>query len=447
MLGSASLCSSVGNYGDLLDFSDHSGAIENSLRARPNGGAAAPWDRFDPPEGGVASPREVGPSWSRRLMAFSDRTGSLHPASVDPPGEGTPIREVEGRQEIVSSNRKVVDYLARDEISAGHDDGCSCAVEVYSSGNFDSYPDAESRLMMDADEDTYSRDEHSDGEDSMLEYSSDCHNSSGPYEKRKSLCIDEIKRDNPNPLLMNSSIAFGSDDLDELMRECDGLGLQCPSLYQDQPTFQSVVPSKGSIHDVDKEEDVIDVSAPNCQLHVTDQPNQNVRLSPIKNPLDDREISKKGKSLPGEDTVEDQIKSRRSNQVCSIYNGIISDIDVDEAPEKQVFSESTPADHDTTAYSSVSAGAFQREEFLCQEHDKPSLSPPVVLNGQGSSFQIELNRTANLTELAEEDIFTDQVSKCKLYLTHHTRKSEIIFHLRTLLIFEMSIYNTLSQVC
>ncbi|CAL9082667.1 unnamed protein product [Musa acuminata var. zebrina] len=415
-LGSASLCSSVGNYGDLLDFSDLSGGIENSLRARPNGGAAAPWDRFDPPsdEGGVTSPREVGPSWSRRLMAFSDRTGSLHPASVDPPGDGTPVREVEGRQEIVSSNRKVVDFLARDEISSGHNDECSCAVEVYSSGNFDSYPDAESRMMMDADEDTYSRDEHSDGEDSMLEYSSDCHNSSGRYEKRKSLCIDEIKRDNPNPLLMNSSIAFGSDDLDELMRECDGLGLQCPSLYQDQPTFQSVVPSKGSIHDVDKEEDVIDVSAPSCQLHGTDQPNQNVRLSPVKNPLDDHEISKQGKSLPGEDTIEDQIKSMHKGlrgDICSIYNGIISDIDVDEAPEKQVFSESTPADHDTMAYSSVSAGAFQREEFLCQEHDKPSLSPPVVLNGQGSSFQIELNRTANLTDLAEEDIFTDQNKK------------------------------------
>ncbi|RZR98961.1 hypothetical protein BHM03_00028424 [Ensete ventricosum] len=233
-LGSASLCSSVGNYGDLLDFSDLSGAIENSLRARPNGGVAAPWDRFDPhppsDEGGVASPGEVGPSWSRRLVAFSDRTGSLprittpsrlHPASVDPPGEGKPIREVEGRQEIVSSNRKVVDFLDRDEISAGHDDGSSCAVEVYSSGNFDSYADAEARMMMDAAEDTYSRDEHSEGEDSMLEYSSDCHNSSDRYEKRKSLCIDEIKRDNPNPLLMNSSTSFGSDDLDELMRECD----------------------------------------------------------------------------------------------------------------------------------------------------------------------------------------------------------------------------------
>ncbi|KAJ8498355.1 hypothetical protein OPV22_008907 [Ensete ventricosum] len=381
-LGSASLCSSVGNYGDLLDFSDLSGAIENSLRARPNGGVAAPWDRFDPhppsDEGGVASPGEVGPSWSRRLVAFSDRTGSLprittpsrlHPASVDPPGEGKPIREVEGRQEIVSSNRKVVDFLDPDEISAGHDDGSSCAAEVYSSGNFDSYADAEARMMMDAAEDTYSRDEHSE--------------------------------------------AFGSDDLDELMRECDGLGFQCPSLYQDQPTFQSVGPSKGSIRDVDKEEDVIDVSAPSCQLHVTDQPNQNVRLSPINNPLP-HEISQKGKFLPGEDTVEDQIKSMHKGlrgDICSIYNGIIADIDVDEAPEKQVFSESTPANHDTTAYSSVSAGAFQREEFLCQEHDKPSLSPSVVLNGQGSSFQIELNRSANLTDLAEEDIFTDQNKK------------------------------------
>ncbi|KAJ8498718.1 hypothetical protein OPV22_009270 [Ensete ventricosum] len=149
---SASLCSSVGNYGDLLDFSDLSGAIEKSLRARPNGGVAAPWDRFE-----------------RDMMM----------------------------------------------------DGSSCAVEVYSSGNFDSYADAETRMMMDADEDTYSRDEHSEGEDSMLEYSPDCHNSSGRYEKGKSLCIDEIKRDNPNPLLMNSSTSFGSDDLDELMRECD----------------------------------------------------------------------------------------------------------------------------------------------------------------------------------------------------------------------------------
>ncbi|URE15671.1 DUF4206 domain containing protein [Musa troglodytarum] len=390
---SASLCSSVGNYADLLDFSDVCGAIENSQRGRLGGDIAASWDRFNrySEEGAVASPRENGYSPSQHLLALSDRMGSLpristgsglRPASVDRPGEK---RVVEDQQEAVPCNGKEVDFLDRDVISMGRDDGYSgqssflCAMasaeEFGSLGNLGS---SSRDAMMESDEDRPSRCEHSDGEDSMLEYGTDCENASGLSQNLR--CIDETKYDNL-PLLMNSSVAYGSDDLDELVRENGELGLQSLLLYQDQPNFQQTVPAKGDgnlpllsnihviipLHDVEKDEDAVDVSAVNHQFQVTDQPNS--------------ELSHK-------------------------------DVHVDEAPERRVFGEPASADNDTAIkISSISAGTSRHEKCFGQGYAKPSLSLPVVHSGQSSSFQIELDRSLNFTDLSEENIVTDEIQK------------------------------------
>ncbi|URE15670.1 DUF4206 domain containing protein [Musa troglodytarum] len=425
---SASLCSSVGNYADLLDFSDVCGAIENSQRGRLGGDIAASWDRFNrySEEGAVASPRENGYSPSQHLLALSDRMGSLpristgsglRPASVDRPGEK---RVVEDQQEAVPCNGKEVDFLDRDVISMGRDDGYSgqssflCAMasaeEFGSLGNLGS---SSRDAMMESDEDRPSRCEHSDGEDSMLEYGTDCENASGLSQNLR--CIDETKYDNL-PLLMNSSVAYGSDDLDELVRENGELGLQSLLLYQDQPNFQQTVPAKGDgnlpllsnihviipLHDVEKDEDAVDVSAVNHQFQVTDQPNS--------------ELSHKGKFLPGEYTIEDQIKSMYKGlkgDFYSISDGIAADVHVDEAPERRVFGEPASADNDTAIkISSISAGTSRHEKCFGQGYAKPSLSLPVVHSGQSSSFQIELDRSLNFTDLSEENIVTDEPMLC-----------------------------------
>ncbi|CAL9149622.1 uncharacterized protein LOC103974793 isoform X1 [Musa acuminata AAA Group] len=430
-LGSASLCSSVGNYADLLDFSDVCGAIENSQRGRLGGDIAASWDRFNrySEEGAVTSPRENCSSPSQHLLALSDRMGSLpristgsrlRPASVDRPGESTQLRVVEDQQEAVPCNGKEVDFLDRDVISMGRDDGYSdqssllCAMagaeEVGSLGNLGS---SSRDVMMESDEDRPSRCEHSDGEDSMLEYGTDCENANGLSENLR--CIDETKHDNLNPLLMNSSVAYGSDDLDELMRENGGLSLQSLSLYQDQPNFQQTVPAKGDghlpllsnshvidpLHDVEKDEDAVDVSAVNHKFQVTDQPNS--------------ELSHKGKFLLGEYTLEDQIKSMYKGlkgDFYSISDGIVADVHVDEAPERQVFGEPASADTDTVIkISSISVGTSRHEKCFGQDYDKPSLLLPVVHSGQSSSFQIELDGSLNFTDLSEENIVTDEIQK------------------------------------
>ncbi|RWW38720.1 hypothetical protein BHE74_00056028 [Ensete ventricosum] len=435
-LGSASLCSSVGNYADLLDFSDVCGAIENSQRGRLGGDIAASWDRFNPysEECSVTSPRENGYSPSQHLLVLSDRMGSLpristgsrlRPASVDRSGESKQLRVVEDQQEAVPCNGKEVDFFDRDVISMGRDDGYSgqsslpCAMagaeQVGSLGNLGS---SSRDLMMESDEDTHSRCEHSDGEDSMLEYGTDCENATGLSENLR--FIDETKHDNLNPLLMNSSVAYGSDDLDELMRENGGLGLQSLTLYQDQPNFQQTVPTKGDgnlpllsnshvinpLHYVDKDEDAVAVSAVNHQFQVTDQPNS--------------ELSYKGKFLPGEYTLEDQIKFMHEGlkgDFYSISDGIAADVHADDAPERQVFGEPASADNDTAIkISSISAGTSRHEKCFGQDYDKPSLPLPVVNSGQSSSFLMELDRSLNFTDLSEKNIVTDEVSKCNFLL-------------------------------
>ncbi|WOL18363.1 hypothetical protein Cni_G27158 [Canna indica] len=426
-LGSASLCSSVGNYGDLLDFSD-----------------AAAWDRLNrsSDEGVITSPRE------RDLPAASlDRMGSfprvrspsrLHPASADRLEESMQLEEVEGQQETVSSDGNV-DVLPHDGISAGRGDGShgkssllckiASAEAVDLLGNLGSCSRAESRAMIDADEGTSSGCEHSEGENSMLEYGTDRENLTGLYEKESSGHIDKIKCNNVNPLFMNSSIAFGSDDLDELLQENGVLDLHGLSLYQDQSDFQQSlhakdernIPSLTINHviephnDAEKEENAIDVSPVSYQIQDYDQQNQEGIVCSIRNPPDHYEASHKDKLLPLEHTVENQSKCMNKVPIGGIYsidNEIIEDVDVHEVAEKRMFSVSGSTQHETTIHISCVAGvASQNERCLGQEHDKPRISTSVISSGENSSFQIEFDKTSKIKDLEEENIVTDEIKK------------------------------------
>lgn len=70
-----------------------------------------------------------------------------------------------------------------------------------------------------------SRYEHSDGEDSMYNYGSDGECRDRFHVQRNLSYGRENKVENENPLLINSSVAFGSDDWDDFEQETKGSGM------------------------------------------------------------------------------------------------------------------------------------------------------------------------------------------------------------------------------
>lgn len=82
------------------------------------------------------------------------------------------------------------------------------------------------------EEATSSRNEHSEDEDSMYNYGTDDEGKSGHAYDRSLSYAREGKAKNENPLLINSSVAFGSDDWDDFEQEREGSTLESSSFIR-----------------------------------------------------------------------------------------------------------------------------------------------------------------------------------------------------------------------
>ncbi|KAI3872838.1 hypothetical protein MKW92_000358 [Papaver armeniacum] len=97
----------------------------------------------------------------------------------------------------------------------------------------------------DEEEGTSSKGEHSDDDGSMFGYGTDDENAVDLYESRKLQYSQAAKIDNRNPLLMNSSVAFGSEDWDDFEQETeDGLVSSLWDKPQDQQNEQLEINKK-----------------------------------------------------------------------------------------------------------------------------------------------------------------------------------------------------------
>ncbi|KAK4264349.1 hypothetical protein QN277_025543 [Acacia crassicarpa] len=116
--------------------------------------------------------------------------------------------------------------------------GLSCPADKEC--EFDSF-DAQSKLQNDEGEIEREQDrnssncEHSEGEDSIYNYGGDDDNKNEYCPSRSIYHHQESKVQDENPLLMDSSVAFGSRDLDDFLLEDEGSG-QGPQMFN---VFQS----------------------------------------------------------------------------------------------------------------------------------------------------------------------------------------------------------------
>uniref|UniRef100_A0A2N9HVE2 PX domain-containing protein n=1 Tax=Fagus sylvatica TaxID=28930 RepID=A0A2N9HVE2_FAGSY len=115
-------------------------------------------------------------------------------------------------------------------VVSGEDGGCYDGMNM----QFDFEVDGTEREREEEDDGASSRYEHSEGEDSM--YGTDDEGKDHFYVQRNLGYVREARAQNENPLLINSSVAFGSEDWDDFAQEMEGSMLASLTLdaFQDQ---------------------------------------------------------------------------------------------------------------------------------------------------------------------------------------------------------------------
>jgi hypothetical protein len=137
----------------------------------------------------------------------------------------------------------VKNLSGREAIGEEHGDGAGVGSSSGFVGEGDDGLNLPSDLQFDRretereeEDGTSSRYEHSEGEDSMYNYGTDDECRDRFSVQRKMHYGQEAKEGNENPLLINSSVAFGSEDWDDFVQETEGttLGSLAWDAFQDQ---------------------------------------------------------------------------------------------------------------------------------------------------------------------------------------------------------------------
>ncbi|XP_008791191.2 uncharacterized protein LOC103708169 [Phoenix dactylifera] len=428
-LGSASLCSSVGNYSDLLDSFKNLNSFGEDLFSDGCGGArdklhSSRWN------GDPATSDGDGDDCLSNKKAFSPHL-FLSSSKMLVSSEGMHA-DYDGAS--TSGSRSNQSPAAAQDLPCSAGDRSaqeSLAVE----GNGRNYGQLASDnpirrgMMGEADEDASSICEHSGGEDSMLDSGTDDEGSGRIllHAKHSSYHAKETKDNNENPLVMNSSVAFGSDDWDEFMQETGDDGLTSLSFCGDQPTWRQLEPSEteGNIsllaknHVIDplcdgieQEEGVSDLPAASFQVQVADKSNKNEGTCLVGNPSSDCKVSNSEKLLSEEYFTEGAINliyDGGKGEINSLHSKVAAVVDSDGTPGEQVFGESVPLGDGTgIQFSGTVSGEFQDKESRIPA-DKAFSFLPTVIAGHDSGILETLNGKSNSVDMVEEDLILDEV--------------------------------------
>lgn len=423
------MCSSVGNYSELLD------SLKNSGR----------WNGFDglSDGGGVESPRvngqdailmdEVSPS--SRVRAGS----TLFRASVENSSS------FKGRSTDDKSVEELEDEDTRFDYGRGNGHSRDCAladgmsnlakirteskllVENSSSvkGKYaDNVIDSAIGSGSIEEEIDYSENlswEHSEDEDSSIGYNSGDERRIQFVKRNTSQVSKEAENESGNPLVMNSSVAFGANDWDDFEQErleddLGSLSLHEDRLAQHQPSVDLVdAPS------IVEKESNIDVRPRSYEIQslqnsFSEENSKKVCMEFVtgirrKVPfVDSREIRH---SDAGEDSTK-QIVDEEDLTVTPLRNSIFEQ-----------------------SYNSLSR-AFEGKDIGSEEVDGVSLLPPLVRIDSGLALETMVDKHTNSINVVGEDLTTDEVSKVLIcYFLGESTAALLIFSPIVLLIFAL----------
>ncbi|XP_052181497.1 uncharacterized protein LOC127794452 isoform X2 [Diospyros lotus] len=136
-----------------------------------------------------------------------------------------------------------------------------------------------------------SRFDHSEGEDSMYGYTTNDEQKMGFFHQRDMHSHNAAKSDKENPLLMSSSIAFGSEDWDDFVQEAREPDMSLMMSGNKQPNIETNLVGSSSQTDTsflgvgpEQEKVLMDMAMPSCKGQGTDEVGGSIRddsLTPL----------------------------------------------------------------------------------------------------------------------------------------------------------------------
>lgn len=195
----------------------------------------------------------------------------------------------------------------RNEFLMLHSGGNGCPSLPSTSENYPSY-DAfgEEKNTENILDEEAPRCEHSDAEDSSLDYGTDDEDRSCA-ERRNLQYLKETRRKNENVLLMNSVAAFGCDDWDEYMQEIEGNNMapvllekpleQQQELLENEKTHLAIMDSSITTHvdalsleEMEQDEHVRDIPIASYQVQDINESAENIKGCLVANFLVKKEL-------------------------------------------------------------------------------------------------------------------------------------------------------------
>ncbi|OVA20745.1 Phox homologous domain [Macleaya cordata] len=192
------------------------------------------------------------------------------------------------------STNSPLKMAVREENCNEQDLGCFNRLTSVSNDLFDG---RETGRVLDGEEGTSSKYEHSDDEGSMFGYGTDDEQRVDLYERRNLQFRQVAKKETGNPLLINSAVAFGSDDWNDFEQETEEDGLASALWIKPQEQRQRHLGTERKLLNPgdpffvgsELKENLRDIPAASCQVHDTDESLEDLEKCYVTNILAKRD--------------------------------------------------------------------------------------------------------------------------------------------------------------
>ncbi|XP_043704025.1 uncharacterized protein LOC122654114 [Telopea speciosissima] len=196
----------------------------------------------------------------------------------------------------------------------------------------------EAGKLTEADEETSTRYEHSDDERSSVDYGTDDEQSIGSSDRISLRYYQKSKPDDDNPLLINSTVAFGSDDWDNFEQEAlKALSLdetqERPQLLETERNLLSSTLGADSVSPIfggpEQPENVKEIPINSCHVQATNQSIENIESCSVSNVFTLQDLPAQ-KASAGIDlnimdgTTETELQYTSDKQMSSLDKSVVS---------------------------------------------------------------------------------------------------------------------------
>ncbi|XP_020584455.1 uncharacterized protein LOC110027394 [Phalaenopsis equestris] len=241
VLGSASTCSSIGNYyvvGEEFPLEGHN-SRKKFQRSR--------WNEFEYfSDGGAETPRANG-SYESLMARMSTGSSLIHDYTESSSschgvwGEDNNLRLpcLAKGKELPAFSSVICSSLGANGNGDSDEKEEECALnEILLIRQNETHLDLKfgGLINIEGNEDAFPQSKLSESDDSMLDYGTD-NEGRIRFCKRSFKLAEKSNHEDVNPLIMSSSVAFGSNDWNEFVQDTEGGGLASLSLHLDQ-SFQ-----------------------------------------------------------------------------------------------------------------------------------------------------------------------------------------------------------------